>query len=182
MNSEQEDLGLFENAGSPAMPYGAYMRGEKADMMDKIHPEEIVELLRNRLMGKELNDKHQWVTNPMLANNAISEIGAWDLSNLILSVSNFNVSISNLDDKTIRKRAYSTMETAVKMMLANWKEYKITNTAQISFNSDIVFSICLVTLKHADKEGIRKMIIGTRSETHNLVSSENKKKSFFREQ
>ena len=85
---------------APALPYP--QASNKADMLDKIRPEEIVEVIRNRLMGKVLNPSTmRWETNDMLKDNAISEIGAWDISNLILSVANPNVSISKLDDKEI---------------------------------------------------------------------------------
>jgi len=164
---------------APAQPYN--FGGDKASIIEKINPEEIVELLRNRLMGKTLDqDTGKWITNKNLKDNAISEIGAWDLSNLILSVANPNTSLSKLDDKTIRRRAYSLTETSIHMMISNWQEYKITNRAQIKFISDIMYSLTLITLKMADAEGIRKMIMGMYSESKNINELQDVKKSFFR--
>lgn len=164
---------------APAQPYN--FGGDKASIIEKINPEEIVELLRNRLMGKVQDPQTgEWKTNKYLKDNAISEVGAWDLSNLILSVSNPNTSLSKLDDKTIRKRAYSLTETAVHMMICNWQEYKITNTSQIRFVSDIMYSLTLITLKMADAEGIRKMIMGMYSENKHINELQDVKKSFFR--
>lgn len=153
---------------APALPYP--QRSDKADMLDKIRPEEIVEVIRNRLMGKVLNPKNmEWVTKKELKDNAISEIGAWDISNLVLSVANPNVSISKLNDKEIRLRSFNIMRTAVKMLLANWQQYKITNTAQIGFVAEIVFSMAFITMKQCEGEGVRKMIMGTRQEMHQVA-------------
>ncbi len=156
---------------APALPYP--MPSNKADMLDKIRPEEIVEVIRNRLMGKILDPSTmKWVTNENLKDNAISELGAWDLSNLVLSVANPNVSISKLNDKEIRRRAFNIMRTSIKMLLANWKQYKITNTAQISFVSEIIFSMTFITMKQCEGEGVRKMIMGTRQEMHQVSEYE----------
>lgn len=166
---------------APALPYS--MPSDKADMLDKIRPEEIVEVIRNRLMGKILNSRNmKWETNSNLKDNGISEIGAWDLSNLVLSVANSNVSVSKLDDKEIRRRAYNIMKTSIKMILANWKEYKITNTAQIGFVAEIVFSMAFITMKQCEGEGIRKMIMGTRQEMHQVSEYEmgKSKRGWFR--
>jgi len=168
----------YENqAPGMGMPFGA----DKASIIEKIDPEEIVELLRKRLMGMAPNPKTgEWETNPILKDNAISEIGAWDLSNLLLSISNQNTSLSKLNDRTIRLRAYAITETGVKMMISNWDEYKITNRSQINFVADILYSITLITLKMADKEGIRKMIMGMYSESRNISEHSEPKRSFFR--
>jgi len=132
-------------------------------------------------MGMAPNPKTgEWETNPILKDNAISEIGAWDLSNLLLSISNQNTSLSKLNDRTIRLRAYAITETGVKMMISNWDEYKITNRSQINFVADILYSITLITLKMADKEGIRKMIMGMYSESRNISEHSEPKRSFFR--
>lgn len=164
---------------APAMPMG--YSGDKASIIEKINPNEIVEILRNKLMGKVENyQTGAWEVNSLLKDNAISEVGAWDLSNLMLSVLNQNTSLSKLDDKTIRLRAYAVTETSVKMMISNWIEYKITNRAQINFISEILYSLTFITLKMADKEGIRRMIMGMYSESKNIseYGTESKKKLF----
>ena len=119
-------------------------------------------------MGRERNESGDWVIRDELKENAISEVGAWQIANLLLSVANPNVSISKLTDKEIRTRAYHLTETAVKMLLSNWKTYAIYNSAQIEYVAEIVFSIAFITLKQPEGEGIRKMITGTRTETHNI--------------
>lgn len=152
---------------APAMPYP--IATDKADLLDKINPDKVVEQLKNKLMGREFDKQtNLWVSNPYLKKNAVSELCANEMANLILSVSNANVSISKLKDDEIRKRAYSIMKTAVSMMMSNWAEYKITNTAQLDYVANIVFSIAFITMKQADNEGIRKMIVGTRTEVHSI--------------
>ena len=154
---------------------------DKASIIERIKPDEIVELLRNRLMGKVLDSKtNDWISNPLLKDNAISEVGAWDLANLILSVSNSNTSLSKLDDKTVRMRAYGVTETAVHMMISNWKEYKITNRSQIKYVAEIMYSLTFITLKMADAEGIRKMIMGMYQEHRTISEYDLGKKTMFR--
>ena len=164
---------------APALPMG--LSQDKASIIEKINPDEIVELIRRRLMGQMKNEKtQQWETVQILKDNAISEVGAWDLTNLILSISNSNTSLSKLDDKTIRKRAYGVTERAVHMIISNWTEYKITNRAQIGFIAEIVYSIVFITLKMADAEGIRKMITGMYSESRNISEFTDSKRKLFR--
>lgn len=156
-----------QNYDSPEMSYN--LQNDRASIIERINPDEIVELIRMRLMGKIKNSKTgEWETVSALKDNAVSEIGAWDITNLILSISNSNTSLSKLDDKTIRKRALGLMESVVSMMLCNWREYKITNTAQLRYVAEIVFSITLITLKMADAEGIRKMITSMYSENRSI--------------
>jgi hypothetical protein len=168
------------NYDSPEMPMGGM--GDRASIIEKINPDEIVELIRMRLMGKMRDNKTgEWNTVEALKNNAISELGAWEITNLILSISNANTSLSKLKDMEIRKRAFSVMEKAVKMMIANFREYKITNTAQLGYVAEIVFSITFITLKQADNEGIRKMITSMYSENRSILQQpEQRGRSLFR--
>ena len=165
---------------APAMPYYPDSTG-RADLLDKINPDKVVEVMKNKLMGRELDPKtRKWVDNPILKESAVTELCANEMCNLILSVSNANVSISKLKDQEIRKRAYSITCTAMKMMLAGWVKYGINNTAQMAYVIDIVYSLAFITMKQADNEGIRRMIVGTRSEIHSIQDSpEGQKKGLF---
>ena len=174
-----QDPENYPEGQAPMTPLN--MMGDRASIIEKINPDEIVELIRRRLIGQTQDQKTgEWITPAHLKINAISEMGAWDLTTLILSVSNANTSLSKLDDKTIRKRAYSLTETAVKMIISNWREYKITNRAQINYIAEIVYSLTFITLKMADSEGIRKMIMGMYSESRNISEFSEQKKSLFR--
>jgi len=163
----------------PSIPY-PIDTGSRADLLDKIRPEMIIEILKNKLMGKELDlQTNTWKYNPVLSDNAVSELCATEMSVLILSVSNPNTSISKLKDQEIRKRAYSIMETAIGMILTNWERYEITNASVIAYLADIIYSLTFITMKQADNEGIRKMIVGTRSEIHNVQDSPQQSKGLF---
>jgi len=175
MEEEEQNYGTQ----APTMPYNPL--GDRASIIEKINPDEIVELIRRRLMGQQQDPSTgKWEYVERFKDKSVSDICAWDLTTLILGISNQNTSLSKLDDKTIRKRAYGVTDTAVKMMISNWIEYKITNRAQLSFVAEIVYSITLITLKMADAEGIRKMITGMYSESRNINEFAEQKKSFFR--
>ena len=172
---------MEEYQTAPEMNYTS--GSERASIIEKINPDEIVELLRMRLMGRMQDSQTgEWVVNKHLQSTSITEVGAWDISNLLLSISNANTSLSKLDDKTIRKRALIIMEASIKKMISHWDEYGITNTAQLRYIAEIVFSITLITLKMADAEGIRKMITHMYSESKNIshVGTTKSKKLFGR--
>ncbi len=154
---------------------------EKADLLDKINPDAIVEIIRNKLMGKEFIDG-KWVTINALQPRALTQLGAWDISNLMLAVSSKNVSISNLKDSEIKKRVLNICKQAQFMCLKNWKEYGITGVDQLGFVHEIVFSNTFITLKQPMNEGVRKMLMGTIREQRSYVgeSNERKKKSWFK--
>ena len=154
---------------------------EKADLLDKINPGEIVGIIRNRLLGRDFIHG-EWVTIKSLQGRALTPLGAWDLSNLMLPVSSRNVSISNLTDKEIKKRILNICKQAQFMCLKNWKEYGIKGVDQLGFVHEIIFSNTLVTLKQPMNEGLRKMIVGTIKEQRSYVGETNdrKKKSWFK--
>lgn len=151
-----------DNLGSGYYPPYSYGT-EKADLLEKIRPDEIVDIYRNRLLGKQFVNG-QWVDVPALQNRKLSELGAWEIANLMLSASSQNVAISNLKDKEIKDRTISIVKTALKMSIRNWKEYGITSADQFYFIKEIVFTNTFVTLKQPEGEGIRKLIKGTTSE------------------
>ena len=142
-------------------------QGDKADLLEKIRPDEIVEIIRNRLMGREFKDG-QWKEIKALQDRALTETAAWDISNLMLSVSSRNVSISKLKDEEIRKRTLNICRQAQVMCLKNWKEYGIKGTDQLGFVHEIVMSNTLITLKQPQDEGIRKLLMGTVQENRSF--------------
>jgi hypothetical protein len=147
------------------------MPNDKADLLDKIKPDAIVETIRHKLLGEECVNG-TWVKNPAIQNRALTETGAGDIANLMLGVSSQNVSLSKLNDHEIRERTLNIVKTAQYMCLKNWKEYGIKGADQLFFVHQIVMSNTLITLKQSEGEGIRKMIMGTISESR--VQSENR--------
>jgi len=153
MRNEQQ----FENYGY-APPLA--IPSEKADLLDKIQPDLIIEVMFHRLMGEKfINGK--WERIKALQSRALTELGAWDIASLMTPVSSQNVSLSKLKDSEIRARALSIAKTTQKMCLVNYKEYGIKTTDQLRFVHEIVFSNTFITLKQPQDEGIRKLLGNT---------------------
>ena len=163
------------NAGTNiSFPPATIQKGDKADLLDKIKPDLIVEVIRHKLMGEELIDG-EWTSIPALKQRALTKIGAWDISNLMLGVSSQNVALSKLNDKEIRNRTLEIVRTAQLMANRNWKEYGIQGADQLEFIHQIVMSNTFITLKQPEGEGIRKLVAGTISEVRQVSSMEQKK-------
>lgn len=149
--------------GPPQAP-----KGDRADLLEKIKPEILVEAIRQRLMGKELiNGK--WIKIEALQKYALSEEGAWEISNLLLGTSGTNTSMSKLQDYEIKRRALSISKTAQLMCNANHARYGIKNTAQLWYVDEIVFTNSLVVFKQADGASIQELLKGTTFEQRNII-------------
>ena len=153
-----------------------YNRSDKADLLERIKPDAIVETIRQRLLGKELIDG-KWEIVEAFKERALSEKGAWELTNLMLPVSSQNVSISKLTNDEIRERTFNIAREAMLMCIKNWKEYGITGADQLGLVHQIVFSNTFITLKQPEGEGIRKMLMGTIQE-QNLRQDTSEKKGW----
>lgn len=143
----------------------------KAELIDKIKPEAMVEVIRQRLLGREWNaTKKEWLPVPALKDRKLSEIGAWEISNLMLGVSSINISVSKLNDKKIRERLFRIARSAQKMMISNWKLYGITNTAQFHYVHEIVFSNTMGVLEQAGDGSIQELLKATVYEQRNITA------------
>lgn len=160
-------------------PSSSYpMMDSKADLLDKIRPEETVKAIKQMLMGREWSDdKGEWIENPALKDVALTEKGASAISNLMYSASTRNVSISNLKDDEIKKRLLSIIKTAMKMCLDNFKSYGIKEESQIFFIREIIHTNTLVALKQSENEGIRRMLNSTIQESRNVSTYGEEKKN-----
>lgn len=131
-------------------------------------------------MGEELQ-RGKWVKLEYLQNRSLSDIGAWDIANIMLSVSSPNVSLSKLNNEEIRARSLSIAKTVQHILLKNWKQYGITGTDQLEFVHQIVFSNTFITLKQPQDGGIRDLIKGISQEsTVKTISEGGEKRGFFR--
>lgn len=150
-------------SGSPnlAVPQMT-QHSDRGDLIEKIKPEAMVEIIRQRLLGKEFDaNKNAWIDVPALKDRKLTEVGAWEIANIMLGVSSINVSISKLDDREIKERAYRIAKSVQRMLLSNWKSYGIKNTAQFYYVHEIVFSNTLVVLKQADEASIQDLLKNT---------------------
>jgi len=159
-------------AGNSYVPSGSTMRNDKADLLEKIRPDIIVEVIRHKLMGEEFNQTTQkWESIKALEDYALTRLGAEMIANLMLGVSSQNVSLSSLKDREIKERCLSIAKTAQYMALENWIEYGIKRRSQFYFIHEIVFSNSLVVLKQPEGEGIRKLLVGTITENRNYSAN-----------
>lgn len=139
----------------------------KAELIDKIKPELMVEIIRNRLLGKEwINGK--WEDVKALKERRLTEVGAWEIANLMLGVSSVNISISKLKDHEIKERLYRIAKSAQRLLITNWKTYGIRNAAQLYYVHEIVFSNTLAVLKQADEASIQDLLKATVFENRNV--------------
>jgi len=166
-----------ERGNSSYVPSGSTYKGDKADLLEKIRPDAIVEIIRHKLLGEEFdNINKKWVINPAFKEFALTRIGAEQISNLMLSVSSQNISLSNLKDQEIKKRVLSISKTAQYMAIENWVEYGIKRKSQLYFINEIVFSNSLAVLKQPEVEGIRKLLSGTIQESRIYNTNEEKER------
>jgi hypothetical protein len=133
------------------------VNGERADLLDKLQPAKVVEEIRRRLLGQELiNGK--WVTHPYMKMRALSEVGAWEISLLMLPASSQNVAMTKFNAGQIRDRLLNLTKTAQKMCLRNLREYNITGIDQLWFVHEIIFTNSLASLNQPEGEGMRKLL------------------------
>lgn len=163
----------------PYYPPASFASTDKADLLDRIRPDEIVDIMRQRLLGKEIKEG-KWQLSPEAGQKRkLTESGAWEISNLMLPASSQNVSISNLRDSEISKRTLSLIRTALIMSLRNWKDYGIVSADQIYFIKELVHTNSFVTLKQPESEGIRKLLKGSVSEVRSVSDGQPAKRGFL---
>lgn len=153
MNNYYPDEQGIEAQYYPALP----KTSDRADLIDKIKPEPVVELIRNRLMGKELING-EWMDVKALKDRKLTDVGAWEISNLLQGVSHIGVTISKFKDQEIKKRVRGITKTAQIMLVQNFELYGIKNTAQMRFVHEIVFTTAYALLKQADEASIQDLL------------------------
>lgn len=139
-------------------------RSDKADLIEKIKPEIVIENFRHYLMGEVLIDG-QWHRDEDLAKRALTKVGASEIAELMLGASTVNVSISKLSDQEIKKRLVNLTKDLVFLMVSNWRRYGIKNVGQMYAIRAIFYTNCLVVLKQADNASIQELLKGTVQES-----------------
>lgn len=172
---DNSDLDLLNSYAGLGIPTPATQKMDKGDILDKIKPDLIIEVMRHKLMGEDLI-KGAWRKIPSMKDRCVSEVCAWDMANLMLGVSSQNVALSKLNDREIRERTMEIVKTAQYMLLKNWKIYKIKGIDQLNFVHQLIISNTFITLKQPEGEGIRKLIKGTIQESRSVVDNQQSKK------
>lgn len=161
-----------------ASPYyqPTIMPSDKADLYDKIRPDEAVTTIKYLLMGYYWNSQEsKWVINKGLTESSLTEAGATKISTLMYAVSNQNVSISKINDTEIRNRTKSLVRSAMIICMRNWREYGIIGKDQIYLIKELVLSNSFITLKQPENGGIRQLLMGTTQESKSIVENHQNK-------
>ena len=145
-------------------PMGTY--AEKADIFEKMRPEEILETISFRLRGFIKDDAGEWKQDKDLKKIAITKIGAYDLANTALSVMTKNLNITTLDDNEIKARQMEITKALMAKIIGNWDAYNIKTVSQIRQIKAIITTQTYIALKAGYQAGARNVIKGTASEQH----------------
>jgi hypothetical protein len=150
------------------------MPSEKADLYDKINPQDIVDYLRYLLMGYDFDrNKQEWYKPA--DRKGLSQTGAMEITTLMLAVSSKNVIISKLTDLEIRARTKGIVRAAMIMCVKNWRRYGITGSDQISLVKEIVLSNTFITLKQPENAGAREFLGKSSSEAKSIIEDGTRK-------
>ena len=133
---------------------------DRGDMIEKIKPEKVAEIIRQKLLGKDLIDG-KWVENPALKERKLTEVGAYEISNILLGASTINISISKLSDIEIKMRLRSTIKSLLLTELLNWKLFGIRNISQFYTTKEMVFTNTLAVLKQSENGSIQDLLKDT---------------------
>ena len=169
---EESQSLLPQDLSYQGMPY-PMIKGDKADLFEKIKPEQVITEMRNRLMGRDFINE-RWIDVKQLGGISISEQGAWEISNLMFTVSNQSVSLSNLTEKKVERLALETAREGMYRMVSNWRQYGITSASQIRLIGRMILNTSRITLMQAMNEGIRVLLKGTMQEQRSIIDSERK--------
>jgi hypothetical protein len=167
------EIPVESGGGGYAVPQGNTFQG-RAELIDKIKPELMVEIIRHKLLGEEFIN-NRWVELKALKNRRLTQIGAWEISNLMLGVSSINISMSKLTDREIKERAYRIAKSAQILLISNWKEYGVHDIGQFYYVHEIVFSNTLAVLKQADMASIQELLKATIYENRNISTPQKEK-------
>jgi hypothetical protein len=163
-DKEEQDQPQLVGNGTPYYQ-PTIMSSEKADLFDKIKPEEVVNAIKFQLMGYWFNYSTQvWEPNKAMMKTALTELGATKIATFMLPVSSKSVTITKLNADEIRERIKGLMREVMKACLREWKDYGMITSAHFVLVKSVVLSNTLITLKQPENAGVRQFIQGTTSE------------------
>lgn len=146
---------------------------DRADFVEKIKADLIIDTFRNLLMGKEkVNGK--WVQNKGMKDLALSDEGAFFISNQMLALSNMNIQISKIPEDRVRKRLYQLQKEILFSCLGNWEKFGIKNKSQFYFIKSVTFTNALGVLYQA-AGGSLQLLFGDILSQNNTVREEPEK-------
>jgi hypothetical protein len=176
MTKDDYQIIPISDSGGGGMGFPAPQRSDRADLIDKIKPEQVVEVIRNRLLGKEFING-EWKDVVALNDFKLTEIGAWEISNLMLGIGNISTSISKLNGEAINRRLRNLTRSTQITLITNWRRYGIRNKAHFYHIHEIMFSHAWVVLNQAGDASIQELLKATIYENRNIQSAPKEKMS-----
>lgn len=143
------------------MPSYQQQPSDRADVINSIRPEEVIDSVKNELLGYE-QDKvtGTWKFNIALKGYALTEVGAWRVAACLRPICNKNMAFTILEANEIRDRLRSIIRTTQLMALTNFRDFGIRTKDQMDFIYEVIYSNALAVLKQASAHGAMLRMIG----------------------
>jgi len=133
----------------------------RADLMDKIRPDLVVDDIYHMLQG-EIKQKGSWTKIDQ--DKALTPEGARAICTLLFASSSQNTSLATLDDQDIRRIVIGNVADAMKLCLSNMKAYGIKSKDQLYFVKNIVKNNTFFVAKQAQDGALRNGLLRTQLE------------------
>lgn len=155
------------SGGGVPMP----QHNDRAELIDRINPQNVVEQTRHMLMGEEW-DGNSWVKVEALKDRSLTAVGAWEISSQLQGVANIATTISKYKESVVKERLKRISFNTQIQLLSNFREYGIKNIAQFYFVHNIVFSVALAVLSQAGDGSIQDLLGKIKSENTSISSNQ----------
>jgi len=167
--TEQQDqtfvIPMPQGGGGVPIP----QKNDRAELIDKINPSQVVEVTRHMLLGEEWNGTI-WVKVKALQNDSLTELGAWKIASQLQGIANISTSISKYKEELIKARLKRIAHNTQIQLVGNFREYGIKNVSQFYFVHNIIFPIAMAVLFQAGDGSIQDLLGKIKSETTNINS------------
>jgi hypothetical protein len=150
-------------------------KADRADMMIQMKPEQVVEMIRMKLLGKEWV-KNKWEDVGYLTGHSLTNLGAWKVTDQLLAIANTSTMTTKLADHEIKRRLRSVSKTLVVSMIKNWRSWGLKDVSMIGQVKEIVFSVGLVVMKQSEDATVLDFFGKTKSESA-IYTDQNRKDS-----
>jgi hypothetical protein len=162
MSDENIIVPIYSQGGVPSP-----QRNDRADLIDKIKPDPIVEITRHMLLGEEWTG-NGWKKVKALENDSLTELGAWKIAAELQGIANISTSVSKYKEVMIKARLKRLAKNTQLQLVANWRLYGVKNKAMFYSVHNLVFSICMAVLFQAGEGSIQELLKGTVQENRNI--------------
>jgi hypothetical protein len=165
MAQEQQDQTIvipMPSGGGGGVPIP--QRNDRAELIDKINPENVITVTRHMLLGEEWTGS-TWVKVKELEKDSLTPLGAWKISSQLQGIANLSTSISKYKEELIKARLKRIAQNTQIQLVGNFREYGIKNVSQFYFVHNIIFSIAMAVLFQAGDGSIQDLLGKIKSET-----------------